>query len=308
LRKPLSKVHNGMMFDWNDLRHFLAVARHQSTIAAGKALGLSQSTVHRRLSELERRLGRQLVTRQPSGYRLTEFGEALLAYAERVEAAVADLERRVTDTARELTGVVRVTCPEPIVYRMTQSGLIDRFESLHPGLRVEFVMSDRYLDLSKGEVDVAFRSGDTDDELVGRKIADSVWAVYATRGYLDRHGTPKQVGDLSQHLLVSFEDSLGHHRAAQWLKQVAPEARMSARNNSVLGLVSAVKSGVGIGPLPIALGDAEPELVRVLGPIPELTRSWRLLTHPDIRRVPRIAAFFDFILEQREALRSILTG
>jgi DNA-binding transcriptional LysR family regulator len=308
LRKPLSKVHNGMMFDWNDLRHFLAVARHQSTIAAGKALGLSQSTVHRRLSELERRLGRQLVTRQPSGYRLTEFGEALLAYAERVEAAVADLERRVTDTARELTGVIRVTCPEPIVYRMTQSGLIDRFESLHPGLRVEFVMSDRYLDLSKGEVDVAFRSGDTDDELVGRKIADSVWAVYATRGYLDRHGTPKQVGDLSQHLLVGFEESLGHHRAAQWLKQVAPEARMSARNNSVLGLVSAVKSGVGIGPLPIALGDAEPELVRVLGPIPELTRSWRLLTHPDIRRVPRIAAFFDFILEQREALRSILTG
>jgi len=296
------------MFDWNDLRHFLAVARHQSTIAAGKALGLSQSTVHRRLSELERRLGRQLVTRQPSGYRLTEFGEALLPYAERVEAAVADLERRVTDTARELTGVIRVTCPEPIVYRMTQSGLIDRFESLHPGLRVEFVMSDRYLDLSKGEVDVAFRSGDTDDELVGRKIADSVWAVYATRGYLDRHGTPKQVDDLSQHLLVGFEESLGRHRAAQWLKQVAPDARMAARNNSVLGLVSAIKSGVGLGPLPIALGDAEPELIRVLGPIPELARSWRLLTHPDIRRVPRIAAFFDFILEQRDALKSILTG
>jgi DNA-binding transcriptional LysR family regulator len=83
---------------------------------------------------------------------------------------------------------------------------------------------------------------------------------------------------------------------------------MAARNNSVLGPVSAIKSGVGTGPLPIALGDAGPELIRVLGPIPELTRSWRLLTHPDIRRVPRIAAFFDFILEQREALKSILTG
>ncbi|MEO8316859.1 MAG: LysR family transcriptional regulator, partial [Bradyrhizobium sp.] len=122
MRKRLSKVHNETRFDWNDLRHFLAVARHQSTIAAGKALGLSQSSVHRRVGELERRLGRQLVTRQPSGYRLTEFGEALLPYAERVEGAVADLERRVTDTARELTGVIRVTCPEPIVYRMTQSG------------------------------------------------------------------------------------------------------------------------------------------------------------------------------------------
>src|SRR3954447_7529250 len=102
---------------------------------------------------------------------------------------------------------------------MTKSGLIDRFESLHPGLRVEFVMSDRYLDLSKGEVDVAFRSGDTDDELVGRKIADSIWAVYASHGYVARHGKPERVENLSQHLLVGFEDSLANHRAAQWLKQ-----------------------------------------------------------------------------------------
>ena len=72
------------------------------------------------------------MARHPAGYRLTEFGEALLPYAERVEAAVGDLELRVKDTARELTGVIRVTCPEPIVYRMTQSALIDRFHALHP--------------------------------------------------------------------------------------------------------------------------------------------------------------------------------
>jgi len=74
------------MFDWNDLTYFLAVARHGSTIAAGKALGLSQSTVHRRLSEFERRLGHKLVTRHTTGYRLTAFGEALRPYAEQVEA------------------------------------------------------------------------------------------------------------------------------------------------------------------------------------------------------------------------------
>ena len=62
------------MFDWNDLKYFLAVARHGSTIAAGKALGTSQSTVHRRLEELERRIGQALVSRQASGYRLTEYG------------------------------------------------------------------------------------------------------------------------------------------------------------------------------------------------------------------------------------------
>ena len=296
------------MFDWNDLKYFLAVARHHSTIAAGKALGLSQSTVHRRLSELERRTGRQLVTRHPTGYRLTEFGEELRPYAERVEAAFTDFERRVTDTARDLTGVIRVTCPEPIVYRMAQSTLIDRFHARHPKLRVEFVTSDRYLDLSKGEVDVAFRSGDTDDELVGRKIADSIWAVYASRSYVECHGKPQCVDDLSRHLLVGFDETLSNHRAATWLREVAPDARMAARNNSVLGLVYAVKSGVGLGPLPIALGDTEPDLVRVLGPIPELSRSWRLLTHPDLRRTPRISAFFDFIIEERESLKSILTG
>src|SRR5438128_2783727 len=212
------------MFDWNDLRYFLAVARHHSTIAAGKSLGQSQSTVQRRVVELERRIGRQLMARHPAGYRLTEFGEALLPYAERVEAAVGDLELRARDTARELSGVIRVTCPEPIVYRMTKSSLIDRFHARHLGLRIEFVTSDRYLDLAKGEADVAFRSGDTDDELVGRKIADSIWAVYASRAYIERHGKPERVEDLSRHALVCFDESLSAHRASKWLAQVAPTA------------------------------------------------------------------------------------
>ena len=296
------------MFDWNDLKYFLSVARHRSTIAAGKAMGVNQSTVHRRLAALERRLGRQLVTRHASGYRLAEFGETLLPFAQRVEVAVSDLEAQVTGAGRNVAGVIRVTCPEPIVYRMTQSGLIDRFHARHPGLRVEFVTSDRYLDLSKGEVDVAFRSGDTEDELVGRKVADSLWAVYASRAYVEQHGKPQRIEDLRHHPLVGLDESLREHRTAMWLRDVAPDARMAARTNSVLGLVSSVKSGIGVGPLPTALGDAEDDLIRVLGPIPGLARSWRVLTHPDLRRAPRISAFFDFVIDEREALKSILTG
>lgn len=294
------------MFDWNDLKYFLAVARHGSTIAAGKALRLNQSTVQRRIVELEKRLGRKLMTRTASGYRLTDFGKELQPYAERIEAMVVDFERHVADTGRDRSGVIRVTCPEPIVQRMTP--LVERFHARYPKLRVEFVMSDRYLDLSKGEADVAFRSGDTDDELVGRKIADFVWAVYASRGYIERHGKPERVENLSQHPLVSFDELMSKHRVAKWLKDVAPDAKIVARNNSVLGLMYAVKSGVGVSALPTAIADTEPDLVRVLGPIPELARSWRLLAHPDLRRTPRIAAFFDFIVEEREALKSILTG
>lgn len=296
------------MFDWDDLRYFLAVARHHSTLAAGRALKVNQSTVQRRLTELERRIGRPLVKRHPTGYRLTELGREMVAHAERVEQAVLGFEQHLDASKREAVGVIRVTCPEPLVYRITQSGLLDRFHARHPALRVEFVMSDKYLDLAKGEADVALRSGDTDGDLVGRKIADSIWAVYASRRYIERHGKPERIEDLEQHALVGFDETMAKHRAAKWLGQVAPNGKIVARNNSVLGMLYAVKSGVGIAPLPTAIADAEDDLVRVLGPIPELARIWRLLTPPELRRTPRVSAFFDFITEEIEALRPILTG
>jgi len=297
------------MFDWNDLKYFLAVADHHSTLAAARALEVNQSTVQRRLGELERCIGRQLVKRHPTGYRLTEFGESMLPHAHRVAQSVLAFEQHVEATRREAVGVIRVTCPEPLVYRITQSALLERFHARHPGLRVEFVMSDKYLDLTKGDADVALRSGDTEDnELVGRKIADSIWAVYASRTYIERHGKPDRLEDLAQHLLVGFDETMTNHRAAKWLRQVAPNASIVARNNSVLGLLYSVKAGVGLAPLPTAIADAEQDLVRVLGPIPELARIWRLLTPPDLRHTPRVSAFFDFIVEEIEALRPILTG
>lgn len=296
------------MFDWDDLKPFLAVAQHRSMIAAAKSLGLSQSTVQRRLTELERRVGRALVVRHPAGYRLTGEGLSLLPMAQKVARAVAELQQHLDDTARALDGVIHVTCPEPLVPRIVGSGLLDAFHARYPKLRVEFVTSDRYLDLSRGEADVAFRSGDTDDELVGRKIAESLWAVYASPDYLERNGRPATLGELAQHALVGLESALASHRMLTWLAEVAPGAHFAVRNNSVLGLVSAVRSGLGIGPLPTALGDADGGLVRIFGPIPKLTRSWRILAHPDLRHTPRIAAFFDFIVENKAALKPIFTG
>lgn len=294
------------MFDWNDLKYFLAVARHGSTIAAGKALRTSQSTVHRRLSELETKIGRELTARHSTGYRLTEFGEKLLPLAERVEASIADLEQCVTGEVREEAGIIRMTCPEPIIPRLLP--IIERFHARHPKIRVEFVTSDRYLDLLKGEADVALRSGDTEDELIGRKIADSIWAVYASRSYIDRHGRPERIEDLNRHRLVSLDEAMSKHRLVAWIGSVAPKATIAARNNSILGLMQAVKSGLGVSALPTPMADQQEDLVRVLDPIPELSRSWRLLAHPDLRRTKRVSLFFDFIIEQREALKPVLTG
>jgi DNA-binding transcriptional LysR family regulator len=309
LQQGAALAHKPHTFDWDDLRYLLAVARHGSTLAAGRALGVDQSTVQRRLVELERRIGQSLVQRQPTGYRLTEFGQEMLPFAEAVETAVLGFERQLRTLGGEAAGVIRMTCPEPIVNRITQTGLLDRFHARHPALRVQFVMSDKYLDLSQGDADVALRSGDTDDdELVGRKIADSIWAVYASRAYIERHGRPATIDDLARHALVGFDDTMAKHRIAQWLRQVAPEVPLAARSSSVLGLIYSVKAGIGVGPLPVPLGDAEPDLVRVLEPVAELTRIWRLLTTRELRRTPRVSAFFDFIVEEIETLRPILTG
>jgi DNA-binding transcriptional LysR family regulator len=302
-------AHTPQDFDWDDLKHLLAVAQHGSTLAAGRALGLDQSTVQRRLAELERRFGQALVQRQPSGYRLTEFGQALLPHAQRVEEAVTALKQHLVVAAADVAGVIRVTCPEPIVYRITQSTLLQRFSERHPALQVHVVMSDKYIDLAKGEADVALRSGDTDDGgLVGRKIGDSVWAVYASTSYIERHGRPQRVEDLARHALVGFDDTMAKHRIAAWLRKVAPDAVLVARNNSVLGLVYSAKAGIGVAPLPIALGDAEPDLVRVIEPVAELSRIWRMLTTPELRHTPRVAAFFDFIVSEIDTLRPIITG
>lgn len=297
------------MFDWNDLRYFLAVARHGSTIAAAKALKTSQSTVQRRLSELERRIGQPLVNRNANGYRLSEFGEQLLPHAERVEAAVEALNQRRAALERGEVGTIRLTCPEPIMARLKRSPFLDRFHERHPKLRVEFVMSDKYLDLARGDADVALRSGDTDDEvLVGRKVADSFWAVYGTPAYLAAHGKPASIAELKQHAMIGLDESMADHRAAVWLREAVPGGEIVVRATSVLGLVSAARSGIGLAPLPTALGDSEPELVQVLGPIPALTRSWRLLTHPDVRKTARVSAFFDFVNDEIETLRPILSG
>ncbi len=297
------------MFDWDDIKPFLAVARHGSTLAAARALGINQSTVQRRLAELERRLGQRLVERRPQGYRLTALGTSMLADAEAVEASVETFERNMRVRARADVGVLRLSCPEPIALRLTRSGLLERFHKRHPDISIEFVLSDRYVDLASGEADVALRSGDTDDgDLVGRKIAESIWAVYASRGYVERHGAPTSVAGIAAHPLIGFDESLARHRISIWFGEVAPGAVFAARNDSVLGLVYSARSGVGLAPLPTAIGDAEADLVRVLGPVPELTRAWRLLAHPDRRRSHRVAAFFDFVQGEIEAFRPVLTG
>jgi len=297
------------VFDWNDLKYFIAVARSGSTLAAAKTLRLSQSTVHRRIEELEKQLGQQLVTRHPTGYRLTELGEKLRSYAEQVEQTVVNFERQASAWGKDVRGTVKVTCPDEVGSRLLVSGLIDKFNERYPTLRVEFVMSDKNLDLAKGQADIAIRAvPPIDDTLFGRKIADSSWAVYASQSYVKRYGGVKRSEDIDEHSIVLFDGKMRDHRSARWLKSVAPNARIAARANNMLAMQLAVKSGAGLAPMPVIVGEKDEALVRVFGPVKEITTPFFLLIHVDMKRTPRVRAFFDFMIEELPRLRPLLSG
>jgi DNA-binding transcriptional LysR family regulator len=297
------------MFEWSDLRHFLAVAREGSTLAAAKALGVSQSTVHRRIAALEARLGRSLVHRHQNGYRLTKLGEEMLPHAERVETSVADFERHFASRDPDLVGTVRVECPATAANRLMKSPLLESFHARYPGLRVEFVLFGRFLDLGKGEADLAIRQGAPEDEaLVARKIADVQWAVFASRSYVERHGQPLRPEDIQEHPVVQFDGAIAWHPSSAWLRSVAPRAPIAARSNSLAAVLLAVKSGVGLAPLPVPFAEHESDLVAVIGPFPELTYPFYLVMHRDMRRTPRVRAFFDFVTAEIKTVRLVLSG
>jgi DNA-binding transcriptional LysR family regulator len=307
LRVRFAKLHTAGMFEWDDLRHFLAFARAGSMQAAAKALGVNQSTVQRRISELEQRIGRRLVERHLTSYRLTELGKEMRSAAEGVDAAVATFERRLAACDNGLTGTIRVTCGSILASRLGKTSLIEAFQARYPGLHVELVISDRLLDLSRGEAEIAIRAGEPQDEgLVGRKLAEAPWAVYASRAYVERYGKPDRPEDIERHTVVACGDSIAHYPGAHWLRLVAPHATIATRIDNWPGLVLAVKSGAGLAALMAFQGDSENDLVRVIDDI-GLATPYYLVMHRDMQRNPRVRAFADFVVADVKSFRSLVS-
>jgi DNA-binding transcriptional LysR family regulator len=306
-------MHNHRLFNWDDLKPFLAVARAGSTLGAAKLLGLSQPTVQRRIAALEKSLGCQLVERYPSGYRLSALGAELLLRAEQIEKAVDDFNRHIQLQDDRLSGGVRVTCAEPLAPAVV-TPIIEAFHAQHPGVHIELLISERLLDLTGGKADIAIRGyesaprGVRESALIQRKLADVPWALYASRSYVERCGKPSAIEEISRHAVVFPDGAFFKSRAARWLRTMAPGAVVSARSGSLLGLLAAVKSGNGLALLPKGLGELDPELVRVLEPQPPVTGSLYLLMHPDLRSIPRFRAFFDFFISEFRHYRPLLRG
>lgn len=301
-------MHNGEMINWNDLRFFLAVARGGSTAAAARELGVNQSTVVRRVAALEEGLGLRLFDKKRDGYRLTGEGFPLLDEATAVEESVRAFTRRAASLDNALVGSLRVTTAEGIALRLLPP-LLNEFHRRHPGMQVNLLIEDRFRDLGDGHAEVALRAGPPGDgALVGRKLVDAAWAVYASRTYVEQHGRPLGPDGLNAHRHIAFEGALERIAAARWLRQMAPHAEIACRSNSVLGLLYAAQSGFGLAVLPCHVADPEADLVRVIDPLPALTYGFWILTHPDLHRTPRVRAFFDFMAEEIVKYRPLLLG
>jgi DNA-binding transcriptional LysR family regulator len=298
------------MFDWNDLRHFLAVARAGTTLGAARTLGVSQPTVVRRIAALEEACGVGLFDRSPSGYVLTEDGRNVLPLAERIETEVSALANTLAACARKATNSIRLTAPESMVKDFILPALA-QFRARYPNAQVQLIATDAKLDLMRGEADVALRAGYSrpqDGDLVGRRLPDPAWTVFGSRSYLAEAGCPVRPGELNGHALIGGEGAIADLPPVRWLAAAAPEAQVVWRANTLTSLHSAVRAGLGLSILPCMIGARDPELVPCFPPPPELDSEMWIVTRPELRDDPCVRALMALIAERLTELAPVTQG
>lgn len=295
------------MFDWNDARFFLAVARSGSTLTASRELKISQPTVARRVAALEAALGLTLFERRQAGYRLTEEGKALVAQATAMEAAAHALLDGAKARARSLSGSVRLTCNE-ITATYHLAPILAEFRRAYPDVRVDLVVSESLLDLARGEADVAIRAADRPGGpgLVARKLLEMPWAVYAARSYVETHGKPEAWGDLANgHFIIGGDGPIAQIPALKWFEALAGPEAIVARANNFPALIANVRAGLGLGTLAWGIFDSDPNIVPCLNLPARFAGQVWLVTHERVRRLPRVRALLDFITAYVRARRAI---
>lgn len=289
------------MLEWSDLSVILAVARTGTLSGAARNLGINHSTVFRRVNAIEERVGVRFFERLPSGYRLTEAGEAAVGCAERVETEVHALGREILGQDARLQGRVRVTTMEGLA-ALVLPGPLAAFSRMHPGLSIDLVGTVSSLDLSRREAEVAVRATRSPPESsYGRKICDFSFGLYTSPEYLESHADVP-LAERDWCLIGGFDTWLA---PMVWGKRRDKEQRIVFTASSIISVARATASGAGMSALPTYVGDADPGLVRVGELLHHLKLQLWLLTHPDLRKTARVKALMDFLygfLGDRRAL------
>ncbi|MBK5569098.1 LysR family transcriptional regulator [Ensifer sp. SSB1] len=294
--------------DWEDLRFVLAVAEANSLAAAARALGVNHTTVLRRVGSFEQRLGVRLFDRLPSGYTLTAGGEELLAVARRMAETVTELERRLTGQDLRLEGSLRITTTDTLMASILPS-ILAAFRQRHPGVLLEVSTSNALANLSHRDADVAIRPAvDSPDALVGRRIANVAFAVYAAPSYLQERGLGSSDKiDFAGERWIGLGDALASTSVSRWMRATL-SAPAVLRCDSLVTAREAAAAGIGLTALPCYLGDTTPGLVRIGSPVAAMTRELWLLTHEDLRRTARVSAFTEFAGQALAKHRPLFEG
>lgn len=288
--------------DWNDWRYFLAVARGGSTLAAARELRVSQTTAARRIAALEEALGLTLFERRQAGYALTELGSALLPQAEAIERAALAAGTTAAAHGRDLSGTVRLTTQEIFEITLLAPLLVDLHERF-PDIRIELDSSQDVRDLGAGEADIALRAAKVDPPagVVGRQLCIDDWTLYCSRSYAARHGVPRNRKQLVSHTIIGGGGGALWRHYHAWLQEMGLDGQIALQQGSSTGLLSAVRSGLGIAVLPCIIADGEPDLIRCLPPRGDHGRTLWLLTHERVRRNPTVRAVIDFLYDRLSA-------
>jgi len=281
--------------EWALYRSFLAVLTEGSLSGAARALDIAQPTVGRHVAALERALGIPLFTRSQTGLLPLESALSLRPYAEAMSSAAAALERAASSQGSGVRGVVRVTASEVIGVEVLPP-IIARLREENPDLQIEIVLSNRMQDLLQREADIAVRMTRPDQELlIARRIGYVHVGLYATKQYLQQHGTPATTTDLQRHTLIGFDQPTAFLRAASKSLPLRREA-FAMRADSDLAQLALIRSGAGIGICQVPIGRRD-GLVRVLAKQFSLPLDTWIAMHEDLRNSPRCRVTFDALVE-----------
>lgn len=270
---------------WDDLRVLLAVHRERSFLAAGRALGVSTSTVARRIDALEAALGRPLVSRSTGGAVAFPDAAELVALAEQLELGL-EAVRRDGESESAAAGIVRISMGEGFVQPVTR--FLADIRRAHPRIAFEILSEARFVDLARREADYGIRKARSESPaLIQRSVGRLHFGVYASHDYLERRvrGGRLRAADLPRH------DFLAHDRSmlvpqTEWLGQHGI-TRFALRSTSDLAIVEGTLRGMGLSLIADGQARELPGLVRVDIDVPLPTLPVFLVYHRDLRQVPR---------------------
>jgi DNA-binding transcriptional LysR family regulator len=277
-----------------DLELVLALVRGRTLQEAGRRLGLDTSSVYRAVKKLEQRLGLPLFDRGRQGMAAGELALALAQRAEAIEAQLESARELLQDDTVALSGSLRVSCNDIGLHGLLLP-LIGPFVRAHPQLQIELLATNQLARLDRREADIALRGTSAPPEhLVGVKLGVMRSALWASQAYLDTLPTGTDIAAMAW-ATPDADVNLPDYPSRRWRQACYPDLVPRLRCDGMLAVARAVQAGAAVGVAPYLLMAGQPGLVNLTGHLPEVDVDLWLLTHPDMRHLRRVKAFFDFV-------------